>query len=88
MDFGYFREYFEYLTYNSDRDRQLTIITKDSKSRMTLLDNLRKSGISVRDVFAHTNVEIILTDEIKKKNTESEKLFRVLLERIETDFYK
>lgn len=88
MDFGYFREYFEYLTQNSDRNRQLTIITKDSKSRVALLDNLRKSGISVRDVFAHTNVVIILTDDIEKKGTESEKLFCNLLEMIEANLYR
>lgn len=86
MDFGYFREYFEHLTHNSDRNRQLTIITKDSRSRVTLLDNLRKSGISVRDVFAHTNVEIILTEDIAKKDSESEKMFNNLLEEIEKDY--
>lgn len=88
MDFGYFREYFEYLTQNTDRNRQLTIITKDNKSRVSLLDNLRKSGISVRDVFAHTNVEIILSDDIGKKDTESDKLFCNLLEKIDTDLYR
>lgn len=87
MDFGYFREYFSLLTSNVNEDRKLTIITKDDNSKITLLDNLRKEGISVRDMFAHVSVEIILTDDIGKKNTESEKLFNKLLEETDTDWY-
>lgn len=88
MDFGYFREYFNYLTSNPDKERKLTILTKDENSKVTLLDNLRKSGISVRDIFAHTDVEIILTDDIGKKDTESDKLFRQLIEKTDIDHNK
>ena len=88
MDFGYFREYFNFLASNTDKDRKLTIITKDDNSRVNLLDNLRKSDISVRDLYAHIHVEIILTDDMVKKKTESEKMFNHLLERIETDLYR
>ena len=88
MDFGYFKEYFGVLTSNTDKNRKLTIITKDKDSRVTLLDNLRKSNISVRDLFAHTNVEIILTDDIGKDKTESDSLFKELLEDIKKKQYE
>ena len=50
---------------------------------MTQEDILKR--ISVRDIFAHTNVEIILTDEIGKNNTESKILFENLKAKIEKD---
>jgi len=87
MDFGYFKEYFGVLTSNTDKNRKLTIITKNKDSRVTLLDNLRKSKISVRDLFAHTNVKIILTDDIGKKKTDSNNLFKELLKEIEATKY-
>lgn len=83
MDFGYFRAYFRFLTLNTDNERILTIITKDEMSRITLLDNLRLEGITVRDMFAHTKVEMILADEIDKDDTESKHSFENLLKRIE-----
>ena len=88
MDFGYFREFFNCLASNQDTKRKLTIFTKNKESRVSLLDNLRMAGVSVRDIFAHTNVEIILTDDIGRKDTESEKRFYNLLERIETNLYR
>lgn len=87
MDFGYFREYFHFLTSNINNDRKITLITKDKESRVILLDNLRNAGISVRDLFAHTNVEIILTEDIKISNSESSNLFNVLLEDLEMNRY-
>ena len=82
MDFGYFKEYFKVLLTNSDKKRCLTIITKDILSRISLLDNLRIAGISVVDMFAHTNVKIILTDDIGNKSTESDEIFCKLLKNI------
>lgn len=85
MDFGYFREYFRVMTSNVDRERKITIFTKDEISRVALLDNLRVSGISVRDIYAHTNIDIILTDDLNKQGTESNRHFGELLKEIKND---
>lgn len=65
MDFGYFEDYFKLLCSNTSKERRLTIITKDDLSRLRILDNLWKMKIPVREIFTHTNVEIILTDNLK-----------------------
>lgn len=88
MDFGYFKEYFKFLASNTDQGRILTLITKDKNSRIELLDNLRKAGISVRDIYAHITVEIILTDELNKIDSESKSNFDSLLQRINDVYYK
>ncbi|MBQ9231963.1 MAG: hypothetical protein IJ190_12435 [Prevotella sp.] len=86
MDFGYLCEYFMMMASNRDNERILTIITKDKESRVSLLDNIRKMGISVRDICAHTKVEYILTDNIDVKDSKDAKLFNGLLERLELSY--
>ena len=83
MDFGYFKDYFEMLMSNTDKERTLTIITKDEVSRVALLDNLRSMGISVRDVFAHTKVEFILTALLSKDNKEEHERYNNLMTQID-----
>ena len=83
MDFGYFESYFKLLSTNAGAGRKLTLITKDENSRVTILDNLRQAGISVRDLFAHTQVDIILTDDIDKEESESNSNFNDLLEKLQ-----
>ena len=83
MDFGYFKEYFNLLESNTDKERTLTIVTKDNDSRVALFDNLRKMGISVRDIYARTNVNIILTDKLDDKESEDSKKFNTLLKELE-----
>lgn len=83
MDFGYFKGYFKLLESNTEKERALTIITKNNNSRVALLDNLRKMGISVRDIYAHTNVNCILTEKIDNKRSEDMRLFEGLLENLE-----
>ena len=83
MDFGYFDSYFKLITSSASEGRILTLITKDDNSRVALLDNLRKAGVSVRDLFAHTKVEIILTDDIDEKDSESYRRFNDLLGRLQ-----
>lgn len=65
MDFSYFEGYFKMLRLNTDKERRLTIITKNDSSRLAILDNLRKMKIPVEEVFSHTNVGIILTDNLE-----------------------
>lgn len=87
MDFGYFDEYFKELMTNKDTRRSLTIITKDDSSRIEILNNIRNKGIHVREIFTHTNIKIILTDDIDNEKTKSAALFEELLENIETSKY-
>lgn len=82
MDYGYFEEYFKLLTINTDRERKLTIFTQNEKSRIALLDNLRKMGVSVRDLFAHTEIEFFLTDDLMGDNKYESDRFKAFLEKI------
>lgn len=84
MDFGYFDEYFRALTTNTDKYRRLTIITKDNSSRIETLDTLRKMRIPVRDLFTHTNIKIILSDDIDEEGTDSAIHFKDLIDRIKS----
>lgn len=82
MDFFYFEDYFKMLTQNEDIDRKLTIITKDEESRTNILDNIRKNRISVLKIFAHTEVEFILTSNWEDENSEDSKKLEALIDRI------
>lgn len=88
IDFGYFDEYFKALTTNKDAKRSLTIITKNDTSRREILDNLRTKGVSVREMFTHTDIKVIMTDDICKKETKSATLFEELLENAEFIKYR
>lgn len=86
MDFGYFKEYFYMLSSNVDKERSLTIITKDESSRLSLLDNLRRMGVSVKDIFAHVKVKILQTDYLKIKDSENSIMFDELLTEVEKSY--
>ena len=79
MDFGYFENYFKVLASDSENERRLTIITKDEESRIELLDNIRKQGISVRDIFSHTTLDSILTTKLDNKDENELEKFKKLL---------
>lgn len=83
MDYGYFEGYFKMLCSNVDKERTLTIITKDKSSRVTIQDNLRKMGVSVMNIYAHTQVDYILIDKLNDKNSEDYKKFEELLTQID-----
>lgn len=82
MDFGYFDQYLRYLTTNKEKGRRLTIITKNEESRVTILNNIRQMGISVRDIFSHVKIDMILTDNIGKPKSEDSNNFDELLNRL------
>ena len=85
MDFGYFENYFKLLTMNADKKRKLTIITKDEKSRIAILDRMRIMGISVRDIFAHVKVDFFLTDLLTENGAEFKRYSHFLNELSMTD---
>ena len=82
MDFGYFEVFFKMLAANVDKERTLTFITKDESSRITMLDNIRRMGISVRDIYHHSKVEFILIDRLSKGSKEEHERFDNLLKQI------
>lgn len=82
MDSGYFVEFFENLTNNLDPKRELTIITYDDTSRIAVLDNIRKMGISVMKLFSHAKLSFILTSNIKKGVGEDGGIFDNLVDSI------
>lgn len=82
MDFGYFEAFFKMLESNVDANRQLTIVTKDEPSRVAIFDNLRKMGISVRNIFAHSKVNTICTDNLMDEKSEDFRTFEALMRDI------
>ncbi|MBP5594794.1 MAG: hypothetical protein J6Y02_05375 [Pseudobutyrivibrio sp.] len=82
MDFGYFEDYLKMLASNIDKERKLTIITKDESSKITILDNIRRKGISVMNIYQHSNVEFVLTDLLSQGCKEEQDRFDNLLQQI------
>lgn len=63
IDFGYFIGYFKNLEINVEKERRLTIVTKDNESEKCIITNIEKMGISYSDICNNTNVEFIHTDK-------------------------
>ncbi|MBO6145041.1 MAG: hypothetical protein J6O54_07285 [Prevotella sp.] len=82
MDMGYFEEYFEMMEQNTDVERRLTIVTYNDASRQQILDNLRRSGISVQKLFTHSTFDIIKTKKIEERNAEECRSFEEFLNRL------
>ena len=83
IDMGYFEEYFKMMERNDDNTKHITIITYDENSKQQLLDNLRKSGISVQKLYTHSHVEVIRTKFVNDNQNNSDTLaFNQLLERL------
>ena len=49
---------------------------------MSLLDNLRKMNISVLKMFAHSQVDFILTEKLEYKENDDNKRFEVIIEEL------
>jgi hypothetical protein len=79
IDAVYFDDYLKDLSVNKEEDRWLTIITYNENSKLQILDNIRRMGISVPKLFSHGHLEFILTESI---NSDNNKSFEELLSRI------
>lgn len=66
IDFGYFDSYFKLLASNIDKDRMLSIITKDESSKDTIIKNLEEMRVPIDVIFANTNIEFSFTSNYKK----------------------
>ena len=82
MDMGYFEEYFKMMEQNTNVGKRLTVITYNDASRQQILDNLRRSGISVQKLFTHSAFDIIRTKKVVEQNAEESRLFEEFLNRL------
>ena len=63
IDYSYFDSFFkgisegEYIT--EEQDQYITIFTKDDKSRLAIISNLRSMGINIQRLYSHTHFQII-----------------------------
>ena len=65
-----------------DKRKKLFFITYDEESRKNILDNIRRQGFSVVDLFQETLVDFILSSKIKDKDSPEYTKFSDLLEGI------
>lgn len=82
FDFVYFREYITTLIEKKDKSKKLTIITLDELSKTTILDNMRRQGISIVELYQHSILDFILTSNIEEKQSPDYDKFCCLLKRI------
>ena len=61
MDFGYFKNYFDFLETNTDKERELIFITKDERSKEMLFENMRRMGVQIENLFEHVNIDCVFT---------------------------
>lgn len=78
IDAGYFKEYLQEFA-NRHTNRRLTIITCDNHSRICLLDNIRKMGIDVLNLYGYGKLDILMT---KEKTSKQKEKFEELIKRI------
>lgn len=82
IDAVYFDDYLKDLSVNKDINRRLTIITRNDDSKLIILDNIRRMGISVPKLYSHGHLEFVLTDKIEKGEKTGNSLFEKLLNRV------
>lgn len=82
FDFVYFKDYITNLLKVRDKRKKLFFITYDEESRKNILDNIRRQGFSVVDLFQETLVDFILSSKIKDKDSPEYTKFSDLLEGI------
>ena len=81
IDAGYFRQFFLDRSNNDRKECTITFITYNDCSRIEILDNLRKMGVSINSLYTHTHVEFILTSILSGKESFDSKRFEDLLRR-------
>lgn len=82
MDKQYFIDWLKMLSSGSYGKRQITIITYNDRSRLNVLDNIRRMGISVTKLRSFNSFDVICTDKIQDNESDDCKLFDALLERL------
>jgi len=81
IDSVYFDDYLIDLSATNERNRRLTIITKDEASQIETLDNIRKLGVSIPKLYSHGHLEFILTSKMDNGIESEIEKFEKLLER-------
>lgn len=82
FDFVYFKDYITNLLKVRDKRKRLTIVTYDEDSRMQILNNIRRQGFSIVDLFQFSLIDSILSSKIEDKDSSDYVKFHNLLERI------
>lgn len=75
MDYSYFSLLFTRLTVSHQTTPRLTIITKNEDEENRFKNFLRRSNVSLQELYSNSNPTFILTDEVyKQREGELEKL--------------
>lgn len=71
IDYSYFDRFFKQLSegdpITDDRKQHITIFTKDDKSRLDIISNLRSMGIVMRSLYAQSHFQFICTSDDGEK---------------------
>ena len=81
IDSVYFDDFFQELISNKASYHRITVICKDEMSKNSILDNIKKMGISIPKLFQYGKLEFILTKNISE-NSKDGSAFEELLNRI------
>ena len=82
FDFVYFKDYITNLLKVRDKRKRLTIVTYNEDSRMQMLDNIRRQGFSIVDLFQYSLIDVILSSKIEDKESPDYIKFHNLLKSI------
>ena len=85
MDKTYFIDWLNLLSTGSVPKRRVTVITHNEKSRLDVLNNIRRMDISVTKLRGRNEFNVICTDNLENEGSEDCKLFCELLKRLEKE---
>lgn len=86
IDYTYFDRFFKNQGGRDEievnKKKNITIFTKDEKSRITVLNRLKEMGINIQNLYAQSNFQIIRTAEDQDRN-----LLEVFFDRLDRYSY-
>lgn len=82
MDYSYFSLLFSHLTVSVQTTPRLTIITKNEDEENRFKNFLRRSHVSLQELYSNSNPTFILTDEVYKQSGEELDKLNALLTRL------
>ena len=72
IDYSYFDRFFKSLSdgdsIHEENKKNITIFTKDDKSRLSIIGKLREMNISIQRLYAQSHFQIICTEDEKDKS--------------------
>ncbi len=72
IDYSYFDRFFKQISEGEsiadDKKQYITVFTRDDKSRLNIISNLRNMGINIQRLYAQSHFQIICnSDDLEKK---------------------